>query len=111
MFLRVNQPPDSQQPHPDAPVPLLGLRDAGLLVHHTQHREHVEACCYPQASHLGAHRCVQEEIDMGTIFSTRISLSHRFIQNRWLRLPLTDRIVPATSLEDTQGIYFKQILQ
>ena len=32
----VNQPPDSQQPHPDAPVPLLGLWDAGLLVHHTQ---------------------------------------------------------------------------
>ena len=103
---------DSQQPHPDAPAPLLGLRDARLLVHHTQRREHVEARCYPQASDLGAYRCVQEEIDTGTIHSTRISpLSRRFIQNRQLRLPLMDRIVPATSLEDTQGIYFKQILQ
>ena len=53
----------------------------------------------------------KKKIDTGTIFSTRISLSRRFIQNRWLRLPLTDRIVPATSLEDTQGIYFKHILQ
>ena len=31
-------------------------------------RECVEARCYPQASHLRAHRCVQEEIDTGTIF-------------------------------------------
>ena len=72
----------------------------------------MEARCYPQASDLEAHRSVQEEIDTGTIFSTSISpLSLRFIQNRRLRLPLMDRIVPATSLEDTQGVYFKQNLQ
>ena len=107
LFLCFNQSPDSQQSHLDAPAPLLGMRDARLLVPNTQHREPVEARCYPQASHLGAHRCVQEEIDTGTFFFfTRIfPLSHRLTQNRLLWLPLVDRIVPATSLEDTQGSF------
>ena len=90
LFLCFNQPPDSQQSHPDAPAPFLGLWDAGLLVYNTQCREHVEARCYPQASHLRAHRCVQEEIDTGTIFFTCIlPFSRRFTQNRRLWLPLT----------------------
>ena len=71
-FLCFHQSPDSQQSHPDAPAPLLGLRDAGLLVHNTQCREHVEARCYPQASDLGAHSCVQEEIDTGTILPVSV---------------------------------------
>ena len=72
LFLCLHQSPDSQQSHPDASAPLLGLRGAGLLVHHTQHREHVEARCYPQASDLGAHSCVQEEIDTGTILPVSV---------------------------------------
>ena len=67
---------------PDAPAPLLGLWDARLLVHHTQRREHVEARCYPQASHLGAHHCVQEEIDMGTFFFLPVSFFESSVHSK-----------------------------
>ena len=75
----------------------------------------MEARCYPLASDLGAHSCVQEEIDTGTVLTRICSLSRRFTQNRRLKLPSGNSIVPATSLEDTQWSFFffflKQVLQ
>ena len=78
LFLRFHKSPDSKQSHPHAPAPLFGLRDARLLDGNTQHRDHVEACCYPQTAHFGAHCGVQEEIDMGTTIPVSYIPNHQF---------------------------------
>ena len=43
-----------------------GMPDCWFITHSAESMW--KPCCYPQASHLGTHCCVQEEIDTGTIF-------------------------------------------
>ena len=67
-----------EQPHPDASAPHFGLQDEGLLVHDSQLRPHVEACCLPWTQHIGANCGEQKEMNTGRY--PYFTLSHRLSQ-------------------------------
>ena len=106
LLLRLNKSPHPEQPHPDAPAPHFGLRDEGLLVHDSQLRSHVEACCLPWTQHFGANRGEQKEMNTGTY--------PYFTLNHWLSQPVIPfshqlyRVIPVTSPERNCDKFLKK---
>ena len=72
---------------PDAPVPLLGLLDAGLLVYNTQRREHVETRWLPTSFKPRSPSLCTRRNRYGYHFTRILPLSRRFTQNLRLWLP------------------------
>ena len=61
MSVCLPEPLDLEPSHPTTFPCNHGLWDEGLLVCIPQRREHVEACCQPQAAHCQAHCCQSQE--------------------------------------------------